>query len=146
MTTLAELDRQRLEILEITGAVMGLLTPAQLRIAPIAKVTHILLCDLCEKVSEHLAEEHRGVYPSLLTHEDQKIKNMAWGLINNDKQLKPAFHDYAKRWLKDCEFQFTEEFILETHGILDTITRRLDMEYNTIMPKLSSSEVLAQVN
>ena len=143
MTTINTLQLQRREILEIAAVVKGMMSPEQLRIGPIAKVAHILLCDLCEKMSEHLAEEHKGVYPSLLTHASPEIKNMAWGLINNDKLLKPEFTNYKKRWLKDCEFQFNEDFVNDTQEILETLQHRMDLEKNTVIPRLEDRHVLA---
>ena len=112
MTTIDELHRRRKEIIEMASVIEGLMTPQQLAIHPIAKVAHILLCDLCEMMSDHLADEHKGLYPNLLTHGDTSVKNMAWGLINNDKLLKPEFNRYKRKWLRDCEFQFTEEQLM----------------------------------
>lgn len=143
MTTLNELHKRRHEIRKMASVIEGLMIPEQLAIEPIAKVTHILLCDLCELMSSHLADEHKGVYPALLTHSEQSIKNMAWGLINNDKLLKPEFTAYKKRWLKDCEFQFSDEFIQDTNDILKTLNQRLDLEKNTIMPRMENQHVLA---
>lgn len=143
MTTINELHERRRNILEISSAVKGLISPEQLRVTPIAKVAHMLLCDLCELMSDHLADEHKSVYPTLLTNENQDIQNMAWGLINNDRLLKPEFGRYKKRWLKDCEFQFTEEFIEDTEEILDTLQKRMDLEKNTVIPRLEVRDVLA---
>lgn len=143
MTTIDDLHKRRKEIIEMASVVEGLMTPEQLSIHPIAKVAHILLCDLCEMLSEHLADEHKGLYPSLLTHQDTAVKNMAWGLINNDKLLKPEFSRYKRKWLRDCEFQFTEEFIEDTRGILKTLRQRMELEENTVIPRLVREEILA---
>ena len=143
MTTLNEMHKRRHEIREMATVIRNLMTPEQLAIGPIAKVTHILLCDLCELMSEHLADEHKGVYPALLSHSEQYINNMAWGLINNDKLLKPEFGAYKKRWLKDCEFQFSDEFVRDTNDILDSLNQRLDLEKNTIMPRMQEQQVLS---
>jgi len=94
-------------------------------------------------VSDHLIEQHKGVYPALLTHNEQSIKNMAWGLINNDKLIKPEFSAYKRRWLKDCEFQFSDEFIRDTNEILKSLHQRIDLEKNTIMPRMEDQQVLA---
>jgi len=127
----------------MAAVIQGLMTPEQLAIEPIAKVTHILVCDLCDLVSDHLIEQHKGVYPALLTHNEQSIKNMAWGLINNDTLIKPEFSAYKRRWLKDCEFQFSDEFIRDTNEILKSLHQRIDLEKNTIMPRMEDQQVLA---
>ena len=143
MTTIAELHRRRRDIVETASVIDNLLTPEQLSVHAIAKVTHILLCDLCEMVTEHLAEEHKGLYPSLLTHAESSVKNMAWGLINNDKLLKPEFTQYKRKWLKDCEFQFTDAFIEDTRGVLKSLKQRMDLEKTTVIPKLEKAEIFA---
>ncbi len=143
MTTIADLQKRRKEIIEMASVIEGLMTPEQLAIHPIAKVAHILLCDLCEMLTEHLADEHKGFYPSLLTHEDPAVKNLAWGLINNDKLLKPEFSRFKKKWLRDCEFQFTEEFIRDTQDILKSLRQRMELEENTVMPKLERGALSA---
>jgi len=143
MTTIDDLHRRRKEIIEMASVIEGLMTPQQLAIHPIAKVTHILLCDLCEMMSDHLADEHKGLYPNLLTHGDTSVKNMAWGLINNDKLLKPEFNQYKRKWLRDCEFQFTEEFIADTKDILKTLRQRMELEENTVIPRLVREEILS---
>jgi hypothetical protein len=142
MTTIADLHRRRRDIVETASVIENLMTPEQLSVHAIAKVTHILLCDLCEMVTEHLADEHKGLYPNLLTHEESSVKNMAWGLINNDKLLKPEFSQYKRKWLKDCEFQFTDAFIEDTRGVLKSLRQRMELEENTVIPKLERAEIL----
>lgn len=142
MTTIAELELQQNEIVEISGVINSLLNKEQLAIKAIAKVAHSLLCELCEKMDAHLAEEHKGVFPSLLTSHDSNTQNLAKGLINNDRFLKPEFKKYQKRWLKDCKFEFTDEFIKDSKDILATVMKRMDIEYHTMIPKLESEHLL----
>ena len=130
--------------MEMAAAVEKLLTPEQMAIPSIAKVTHILLCDLCAAMTDHLADEHKSIYPNLLTHEDQAIKNMAWGLINNDKLLKPEFSFYKRKWLRDCEFQFTDDFIQDTNAMLSTLRQRMDLEERTVIPRIEEAEILTE--
>ena len=146
MTTITELEDQQRDILEISSVISSMLTKQQLAVKPLAKVAHTLLCELCNKMEEHLAEEHKGVYPNLLTSHDTKTQNLAWGLINNDKMLKPEFKRYTKRWLKNCDFQFTDTFIEETKDILDTIMKRMDIEYHTMIPKIENERLLDKVH
>lgn len=136
MTTLAELKAQQSDIREISHALHNLMTPEQQAVRTIAGITHTLLCDLCEKVTNHLAEEHQGVFPSLLSHGDQKVKNMVWGFINNDKPLRDAFGHYKKYWLKNCNYEATPAFIEETRQILALLEDRLHLEDTSMIPRL----------
>jgi len=139
MTTLTDLKNQQSEIREMTGALINLLTPEQQAVGTIARVTHTLLCDLCDKVTAHLAEEHKGVFPELLNHGDQKVQNMVWGFINNDKPLRDEFNDYKHKWLRDCEYPVTNDFIYETQQILETLERRMQLEDSMMIPKLEEA-------
>jgi len=143
MTTLLELKNQQNEIREMTTALLNLLSPEQQAVNTIARVTHTLLCDLCEKVNDHLAEEHRGVFPELLSHGDQQVQNMVWGFINNDKPLREEFNDYKHKWLRNCEYAVSPDFIRETKEILETLEERMTLEDSKMMPKLEAAGIFA---
>jgi DUF438 domain-containing protein len=145
MTTLSDLKAQQSEIREMSRAVHNLMTPEQQAVGTIARITHTLLCDLCEKVTYHLAEEHQGVFPSLLSRGDQKVKNMVWGFINNDKPLREAFNQYKRRWLKDCKYDVDPRFIEETRQILSLLEERLQLEDTSMIPRLEEVGAFAHV-
>lgn len=113
-----------------------MLTPEQLSIRPNAETAHRLLCSLADKMKEHLAETNRQLYPEMLTHQDPNVKSVAWGFINGEKPLRKLFDDYHKKWLKDCDFQFTQEFIQESNEVFSNILRRIEREENVLFPKL----------
>ncbi len=144
MTNIAALRDQQREISAIATTIRGMLEPALLGVPVIAKVARELLCELCDRMQCHLAEEHKGLYPALLTHPDHEIKNLAWGFINNDKPLRKEFSDYAKHWLKDCDFDFSGAFISETRAMLEALDHRLDLERNSMLPRLERRGVFAQ--
>jgi len=143
MTTLSDLKNQQSEMREMTAALLNLLSPEQQAVGTIAHVTHTLLCDLCEKMTEHLAEEHKGVYPELLSRGDQKVKSMVWGFINHDKPLRDQFNGYKHKWLRDCEYPVNNAFIEETKEMLEILEARLHMEDTKMMPKLEATGVFA---
>ncbi|WP_295435546.1 hemerythrin domain-containing protein [uncultured Thiodictyon sp.] len=114
----------------------SLLTTEQLRIRPNAKTAYELLCDLGERVRRHLAEEDRSLYPSLLIHEDPKVKSIAWGFISGEKPLRQTFNDYHTHWLKNCDFNFSDDFLTETRAVFDLVAQRIDREEQVLLPKL----------
>jgi hemerythrin-like domain-containing protein len=124
------------ELRQMIDDLRSILSMEQLRIRPNAKTAYELLCDLGEKVRRHLAEEDRTLYPSLLIHEDPKVKSIAWGFISGEKPLRKTFDDYHKRWLKNCDFNFTEEFLAETQEMFDMISYRIEREEQILFPKL----------
>ncbi|UHD16651.1 hemerythrin domain-containing protein [Thiocapsa bogorovii] len=136
MPTLEDYRHTHGELRQMIEDLRSLLTPEQLRIRPNAKTAYELLCDLGTKVRSHLADEDRSLYPTLLIHEDPKVKSIAWGFISGEKPLRKTFDDYHKHWLKNCDFNFTEDFLAETHEIFDMVDKRIDREEQVLFPKL----------
>jgi hypothetical protein len=105
-------------------------------VRPNAKTAYELLCDLGEKVKQHLAEQDRSIYPSLLIHEDPRVKSIAWGFISGEKPLRKAFDDYHRKWLKHTDYKFPEEFLEETRAVFDMLVQRIEREEQVLFPKL----------
>ncbi len=124
------------ELRQMIDDLKSILTPDLLRIRPNAKTAYELLCDLGDKVKKHLAEEDRSIYPSLLIHEDPKVKSIAWGFISGEKPLRKVFDDYHKKWLKNCDFTFSGEFLDETREVFAMLGQRIDREEHVLFPKL----------
>jgi hypothetical protein len=118
------------------GDLRSLLTKEQLRIRPNAMTAYHMLCDLAAKVRAHLAEEDKGLYPALLIHEDPKVKSIAWGFTSGEKPLRQMFDDYYKKWLKNCDFKFSSDFVRETDDIFEMVLRRVEREEQILFPKL----------
>jgi iron-sulfur cluster repair protein YtfE (RIC family) len=136
MQTLSSYHKRQAELLQMIEDLQSILTLEQLTIRPNAKTAYELLCDLGDKVKQHLAEEDKGLYPSLLIHEDPKVKSIAWGFISGEKPLRKNFDDYHKRWLKHCDFNFTDDFLRETREIFDMLQYRIERENEILFPKL----------
>ena len=136
MQTLDTYRGTHAELRQMIDDLRSILDMDQLRIRPNAKTAYELLCDLAQKVRAHLAEEDRSLYPSLLIHEDPKVKSIAWGFISGEKPLRKTFDDYHKRWLKNCDFNFTEEFLAETHEVFAMVAHRIEREEQVLFPKL----------
>ena len=136
MTTLESYRNSHAELRQMIDDLRSILRPDLLSIRPNAKTAYELLCELGRKVRQHLAEEDRGIYPALLIHEDPKVKSIAWGFISGEKPLRKVFDDYHKRWLKNCDFSFSEDFMAETREVFDMVAQRIDREEQVLFPKL----------
>jgi len=136
MQTLSSYRKRQAGLLETIEELQSLLTAEQLRVRPNARIAYELLCDLGDKVKQHLAEEDKGLYPSLLIHDDPKVKSIAWGFISGEKPLRKTFDDYYDKWLKQCDFNFTDEFIEETRSVFDLLQYRIERENQVLFPKL----------
>ncbi|MFP4062315.1 MAG: hemerythrin domain-containing protein [Halochromatium sp.] len=136
MQTLEGYRVSHAELRQMIDDLRSLMAPEQLKIRPNAKTAYQLLCDLAKKVKLHLAEEDKQLYPNLLIHEDPRVKSIAWGFISGEKPLRRSFDEYYKRWLKNCDFNFTDAFLEETHEIFDMLSYRIDREEQVLFPKL----------
>ena len=135
MTTVAHLRESHAELNEMIQDLEAGLTRENLSIRANAKAMHKLLCDLAEKVRAHLGEEDKEMYPQLLTKGDQ-MKYTAWNFIAGQSELRKEFEAYYKKWLKDCDFNFTDAFLTETRGIITALVARIEREEKVLFPKL----------
>lgn len=144
MSTIENLKGGHAEMLEMIHDLRAMMTKEQLSIRPNAKTAHKLICELADKMKQHMTEQDRAVYPDLLTHRDPKLKSMAWGFLNGQKPMRRQFEQYRVKWLKDCDFNFTDEFIADTFELFDTIESRIQREESILIPTLETTGVLAR--
>ena len=136
MLDLAHYRNSHSDLLHMIEDLQQLLTPEMLRIRPNAKTAYLLLCELASKVKEHLSDEDHGVYPSLLIHDDPRVKSIAWGFISGERPLRQTFDEYHRKWLKNCDFNFTEDFMRESQAVFRMVAERIDRENRVLFPKL----------
>jgi hemerythrin-like domain-containing protein len=146
MQTLESYRANHAQLREMIEELRSVMTIDNLKIRPNAKTAYQMVCGLAEKVRDHLAEEDKGLYPSLLIHQDPTVKSIAWGFISGEKPLRKTFDDYHKKWLKNCDFNFTEEFVAETNEMFAMLLSRIEREENILFPKLQEIGVLALVS
>jgi hemerythrin-like domain-containing protein len=131
------------ELRQMIDDLRSIMTQEQLKIRPNARTAYQLMCELSEKVKHHLSDEDRQLYPNLLVHEDPRIKSIAWGFISGEKPLRRTFDEFHKKWLKNCDFNFTDDFLEESHEIFDMLSYRIDREEQVLFPKLEEIGILA---
>ncbi|MCG7869583.1 MAG: hemerythrin domain-containing protein [Candidatus Thiodiazotropha taylori] len=144
MSTLESMKGSHTDMQQIISDLRAMMTREQLSIRPNAMTTHKMICDLAEMMKGHMSDQDRGVYPDLLTHQDPKLKSMAWGFLNGQKPIRKQFERYHNKWLKNCDFNFSDEFIAETFEIFDMIEDRIQREETILIPTLEKSGVFAQ--
>ncbi|MEI6414620.1 MAG: hemerythrin domain-containing protein [Pseudomonadota bacterium] len=127
------------EIRSMVTELKQLMTQEQLAIRPTARTAHQMLCDLTGIIHDHLAEEDKHLYPPLLQHEDPKIRNLVWGFLNGEKAVRKQCDDYRHKWLKECRFEFSDEFMAATQEVLDHVLVRFEQEETLLFPKLQAT-------
>ncbi len=144
MSAIENLKGSHTEMQEMILDLRAMMTREQLSIRPNAMTAHKLICDLAEKMKEHMSEQDRSIYPDLLIHRDPKLKSMAWGFLNGQKPMRKQFEQYHNKWLKNCDFNFSDEFIADTFEMFDMIEDRIKREESILIPTLESTGVLAR--
>jgi hypothetical protein len=146
MQTLESYRSTHGDLKEMIEELKLVMTVDNLKIRPNAKTAYQMMCTLAERVKEHLAEEDKGLYPALLIHQDPSVKSIAWGFISGEKPLRKTFDDYHKKWLKDCDFNFTAEFVAETNEMFAMLLSRIEREEKILFPKLKEIGILAEAS
>lgn len=132
------------QMLEIINDLRAMMTKEQLSIRPTAMTAKQMICDLANKMRGHLSEQDRSIYPDLLIQQDPKLKSMAWGFLNGQKPMRKQFDQYYAKWLKDCDFKFSDDFVADTFEIFDMIEDRIKREESILIPTLENSGVMAR--
>ena len=144
MSTIENLKGSHAEMLDVISDLRAMMTKEQLSIRPNAMTAHKLICDLADKMKGHMSEQDKSIYPDLLIHQDPKLKSMAWGFLNGQKPMRKQFDSYHSKWLKNCDFNFSDEFIADTFEVFDMIEDRIKREESILIPTLENSGVLAR--
>jgi hemerythrin-like domain-containing protein len=144
VSALENLKDSHTEMLDVIRDLRAMMTKEQLSIRPNAMTAHKLICELAEKMKAHMSAQDRSIYPDLLIQQDPKLKSLAWGFLNGQKPMRKQFDQYYTKWLKDCDFNFSDEFVADTFEIFDMIEDRIKREESILIPTLENSGVLAR--
>jgi hypothetical protein len=132
-------QEQHAEILRMVEDLRPLLNEESLKIGAVAKTAKSLLCEISDKLNAHLLEEDKELYPSLLTDHDEKVRSTAWGFISGQHSLRQWMVQYNKKWLKDCDFELSQELLRDTKELLELLEVRVEREERFLFPKLEST-------
>jgi len=125
MTLVEELRNENDEIQELSDVLSILVSSQSIR-------TNRIFCELLnrfqDKLDNHLKHEARSIYPELLNHSDNNVKNMAKDFMSNTHELERIRTKYIKRWCNQINTDNHEEFEKETKMIFKLINDRFQME------------------
>jgi len=144
MRNISTFREEHKEIVEMVEEIRPMLNEKDLAIKPLAKTAHDVLCEIVKKIADHVEGEDRELYPSLLVSNDPKIKSVAWGFKSGEQSLRRGLVDYQKKWLKNCDFQFTKEFIDDTMSLFEMLATRVEQEEKILFPRLQKAGIGAE--
>jgi hemerythrin-like domain-containing protein len=139
MTKTANLRRQHEELAALAGAMMQQLP--HVADAEHAEEVRKLLARFAGKLQVHAAMEDRAVYPRLVAHTDENIRQTAQQLHDEFGGIYQAVGAWTKRWLpRGALERSADRFAVETRGIVDALTQRIDAENEQLYDVLDRLE------
>ena len=133
MVPVEELRKENNEIIELSDVLCCLVSGSSLR-------ENTIFCELLErfqsKLDMHLKHEARSIYPELLNHDDNSIKQVAKSFLGNTHELERILSKYAKRWCHHINTENHKDFENETKEIFRLVNERIQMEENHLFPIL----------
>lgn len=88
-----------------------------------------LLAQLSGILKMHLASEDKFVYPTLITHQDIKIRTTAEAFVSEMGTLAKVFEDYKMKYLGASKiFENAAAFLPETKLVFAALKERVKME------------------
>ncbi len=127
MANTANLRRQHEELLATVDAIEASLDPEKL--GRDAKEVRKLLSVLSGKLKVHLAMEDKCLYPQLLSHENEIIRDTAKRFIIDIGELGRVLEAYLQEWPSHVAVQEKPEtFIVDTRAILMKLSKRIAKE------------------
>ncbi len=94
-----------------------------------ASKVRLLLSKLLGKLAIHLAMEDQSLYPQMLVHTDEQVKEMARKFMDEMGGLGEAVNAYRNKWPSDLPIQEEPaEFIAQTNEIFIALANRIERE------------------
>lgn len=119
--------QQHKELLQIANEMSPLLKADQLT-ANINAVAQSL-AKLAGKLNVHLSMEDKVLYPKLMEHQDPNVKSVANKFVSEMGKIKEVYTQYLNKWPSPESIKKNPaEFINETKGIFDALSKRIQRE------------------
>ncbi len=135
MSTFDLLKQQHYELLDIASALSLHLQID--RIAENPEVVLELLNNLSGRLRVHLSMEDRGLYPQLLEHDDELVKQLTRDFMDDIGGLSARVRKYMLRWsVPRLISEHPRDFTRETRELLQELSERIDREENELYPLL----------
>jgi hypothetical protein len=100
-----------------------------------AAVIRRLLARFGGKLLVHAEMENKALYPRLLHHSDDAVRERAQSLYEDVRRIYGAFSDYTKRWPTPAAIAArAHEFVRETRDVLKLLGKRMLRENDELYP------------
>lgn len=133
MVSFIQLNQQNDQITELSNVLNRLIGERYL--CDMA-VTSDLFFKYVDNVRDHLDQEERELYQSMLLHKDQGVRNIANKFLAGSGEIKRVFGQYLKRWSKNKELHINnhEQFVKDSEEMFQLVLRRIEDEVEHLYP------------
>ncbi len=98
-----------------------------------------LLSKLLGTLNAHLVMEDKALYPQLLNHADDEVKEIAKRFIEEMGGIAKAVEDYSNKWSSGLKIQKAPgTFAEETKRLFDSLSQRIEKENNELYPLIDN--------
>ncbi|MDN5326448.1 MAG: hypothetical protein PWP41_1144 [Moorella sp. (in: firmicutes)] len=126
------LVRQHKEILDLFARIEGM---AAENIAGRSFEILMKLGELSGKVKIHLAQEDQVLYPALLKHKEQQVRETAQRFMQEMGGLSEAFNQFKRRYATTAAIKENpRQFLADIKTITVALTRRIRAEEEELYP------------
>ncbi len=129
--------RQHNEIVDVVQKIAAGLNAEELK--KDASAIRELLMMLAGKLKMHLAMEDKALYPNLINHTNDDVRNTAKKFVEEMGGIKEAFTAYVEKWSIAGKIENdAEEFVRETQNLFAALGNRVERENNELYPLLEN--------
>jgi hypothetical protein len=135
MITYEELHQQNHKITELTNVLRHLISD---RFLCDSDITRTLFFRYVDSVKEHLEIIDSKLYPKLMTHGEQKVRNTADRIRSGSTEIKRIFAAYLKDWCrtknKTLMIKDYDLFLKDTEEMFEIVLNRIQIETENLYP------------
>jgi len=131
--------RQHNEIVEVVQKIIAGLNVEKLK--KDASTIRELLMVLSGKLKVHLTMEDKVLYPSLVNHSSEQVRQTAKKFVDEMGGIKQGFLDYIQKWSSRGSIENDAVvFEKETRDLFAALRKRVERENNELYPLLDNAE------
>jgi hemerythrin-like domain-containing protein len=135
MAVTSQLRVQHTELLKIAGEISVQLNANEL--SKDASAMRALLSLLIGRLGIHLAMEDKSLYPELMKHADERVRETANRFVAEMGGIADVLEDYKRKYPGAGAIERSpEDFVKDTKMIFEALATRIDKENNELYPIL----------
>lgn len=133
MVSFTQLNQQNDKITELSNVLNRLIGE---RYLCDMGITSDLFFQYVGHVRDHLDQEERELYQTMLLHKDQDVRQTANKFLSGSGEIKRVFGQYLKRWCKHQELHINnhEQFVKDSEEMFQLVLRRIEDEVEHLYP------------